>query len=520
MNTTSDDIILADDTATLHKMGYAQELARRMGGFSNFAISFSIICILAGGITSFQVGFSTGGGFGVFGGWIVGSAYAMIVAFSMAQIASAYPTAGGLYHWSSILGGRGWGWATAFVNLLGLIFVVSSVDVGVWLLFQSLILTNIFGINTANWASYAPVWSGGWPQILAVALIVGSQAAFNHRGIRVTTLLTDFSGYLILVVAVILTATMLFGAPHLDFSRLITFTNNSGAPGGGVVPGNSHLLYVFLLGLLLPIYTITGFDASAHTSEETKDARRAVPKGMINAVFWSFAFGLVMVSSFVLAMPDTTKAALQGANVFFNLFANLQVPTPLKDLLYIAIVLANYLCALAGVTSTSRMIFAFSRDGGLPGHKIWRHVSPAHRTPVAAIWLAAFLAFLSTLYSSAFSALAAGCAMFLYVSYAMPIAAGIFAEGKNWSEYGPFRLGIFSKPLAILSILGTLVVIFVGIQPPNNILINYGLGLVVLMLVLWFGVARRRFPGPPIGAAAVAARAAEIAAEEQAVGQT
>jgi amino acid transporter len=241
---------------------------------------------------------------------------------------------------------------------------------------------------------------------------------------------------------------------------------------------------------------------------------------MINAVFWSFAFGLVMVSSFVLAMPDTAKAALQGANVFFNLFANLAVPTPLKDFLYIAIVLSNYLCALAGVTSTSRMIFAFSRDGGLPGHKIWRHVNPIHRTPVAAIWLAAFLAFLSTLYSSAFSALAAGCAMFLYVSYAMPIAAGIFAEGKHWSEYGPFRLGIFSKPLAILSVLGTLVVIFVGIQPPNNILINYGLGLIVLMLVLWFGVARRHFPGPPIGAAAVAARSAEIAAEEQAVGQT
>jgi amino acid transporter len=519
MTPPSNDSILADDTATLHKMGYAQELSRRMGGFSNFAISFSIICILAGGITSFQVGFSTGGGFGVFVGWITGSIFAMIVAFSMAQIASAYPTAGGLYHWSSILGGRGWGWATAFVNLLGLIFVVSSVDVGVWLLFQSLILTNIFGINTSNWSSYAPVWAGGWPQILAVAVIVASQAAFNHRGIKVTTLLTDFSGYLILVVAVLLTATMLFGAPHLDFSRLVTFTNNSGAPGGGVVPANSHLLYVFLLGLLLPIYTITGFDASAHTSEETKDARRAVPRGMINAVFWSFAFGLVMVSSFVLAMPDTTKAALQGASVFFNLFANLQVPTPLKDFLYIAIVLSNYLCALAGVTSTSRMIFAFSRDGGLPGHKIWRHVSPVHRTPVAAIWLAAFLAFLSTLYSSAFSALAAGCAMFLYVSYAMPIAAGIFAEGKHWSEYGPFRLGIFSKPLAILSVLGTLVVIFVGIQPPNNILINYGLGLIVLMLVLWFGLARRRFPGPPIGAAAVAARAAEIAAEEQAVGQ-
>ncbi len=286
-----------------------------------------------------------------------------------------------------------------------------------------------------------------------------------------------------------------------------------------MVPQSHSPFYVFLLGLLLPIYTITGFDASAHTSEETKDARRAVPRGMINAVFWSFAFGLVMVCSFVLAMPDTAKAASDGANVFFNLFAGLAVPTPVKDLLYICIVLANYLCALAGVTSTSRMIFAFSRDGGLPGHRIWRHVSPAHRTPVNAIWLAAGLAILSTLYSSAFSALAAGCAMFLYVSYAMPILAGLFAEGKSWTTFGPFRLGGLSKPIGVLAVLGTLVVIFIGIQPPNNILISYGIGLIVLMLILWFGIARRRFPGPPIGEAAIAARGAEIAAEEHAVGQ-
>jgi amino acid transporter len=520
MSNLSDEQTLAADAATLHKMGYAQELSRRMGGFSNFAISFSIICILAGGITAFQVGFSTGGGFGVFVGWIVGSAYAMIVALAMAQIASAYPTAGGLYHWSSILGGRGWGWATAFVNLLGLIFVVSSVDVGVYFLFNNLILGNIFGVNTASWGGSFPSWAGGWQQVLAVALITASQAAFNHRGIKVTTLLTDFSGYLIFVVAVVLTITMLYGAPHLDFSRLVTFTNNSGAPGGGVVPQSGNALYVFLLGLLLPIYTITGFDASAHTAEETKDARRAVPKGMINAVFWSFAFGLVMVASFVLAMPDPGKAALDGANVFFNLFASLAVPAPLKDLLYICIVLANYLCALAGVTSVSRMIFAFSRDGGLPGHKLWRHVNPVHRTPVPAIWLGAGLAFLSTLYSSAFSALAAGCAMFLYVSYAMPILAGLLSEGKSWTEFGPFRLGVFSKPVAVLALLGTLVVIFIGIQPPNNILISYGLGLIALMLVLWFGVARKRFPGPPIGDQAIAARGAEIAAEERAVGQS
>src|SRR5712671_6937710 len=131
--TTSDDVQL------LQRMGYAQELLRRMGGFSNFAISFSIICILAGGITSFQLGFSAAGGASIGIGWPLGCLFSLIVAASIGQIAAAYPTAGGLYHWSSILGGRGWGWAAAWFNLLGLIFVVSSVDVGTWILFINLI---------------------------------------------------------------------------------------------------------------------------------------------------------------------------------------------------------------------------------------------------------------------------------------------------------------------------------------------------------------------------------------------
>src|SRR5438128_5109343 len=146
-----------EDVKQLNSMGYEQELSRRMGGFSNFAISFSIICILAGGITSFQLGFSAAGGASIGIGWPLGCLFSMIVAATIGQIASAYPTAGGLYHWSSILGGRGWGWATAWCNLLGLIFVVSSVDVGVWFLFLNLVAQPSFG------ADIATLTHGSWP---------------------------------------------------------------------------------------------------------------------------------------------------------------------------------------------------------------------------------------------------------------------------------------------------------------------------------------------------------------------
>ncbi len=509
----TDQSILEEDVHVLHQMGYAQELARGMKSFSNFAISFSIICILAGGITSFQTGFSTTGGFGIGVGWLVGGVFSLIVGLSMAQIGSAYPTAGGLYHWSSILGGRGWGWATAWMNLLGLIFVTAAVTVGAYTLFTSLILTNIFHIDTSKW--------GYWQQLAGVSVIAIAQGLLNHFGIKVTSKLTDFSGYLIFFVAILLTATMLFSVHHFDLSRLFHIVNNTGDPGGDVVPRTNNLVYAFLLGLLLPLYTITGFDASAHTAEETLNARVAVPKGIINSILYSVIFGYIMVCSFVLAMSDPVAAAKDGGNVFFNLLAGLGVPNALKDVLYVLIVIANYLCSLACVTSTSRMIFAFSRDGGVPFlSPLLRRVSPAYRTPVGGIWATVVLAIAATLYSSAYNALAAGSAVFLYISYAMPVAAGLYAESKGWLPSGPFKLGVWSKPLAVITTLGVVGVTWIGLQPPNDIVINYAIGILVLLVVGWFALERKRFPGPPISAADIAKRHAEILAEEAAVGET
>ena len=503
----SDADVIADDVAVLHHMGYAQELARRMKAFSNFAVSFSVICILAGGVTSFQLAFSAGGGFTVCLGWLVGGLFALIVAASMAQIASAYPTAGGLYHWSTILGGRGWGWATAWINLLGYIIGTGSVNVGVYLLFTQLILTNIFGLDVSQW--------GYWHQLAGMVLVTLSQAVLNHFFLRATRALTDFSGYLILGIALFLIAIMLIAAPGFHFDRLLQFTNYTGDPGGGVYPNRLQSpLLIFLLSLLLPLYTITGYDASAHTAEETINARWNVPKGIMTSVLVSAVFGWFMVCSFVLAMPDPAAAAKNGGNVFFTLLSGLPVPGWTRVVLYVGIVLANYLCGLAGVIAYSRLMYAFARDGGLPFSHVLRRVHPRHRTPANAIWTGAVLAVLATLYSPAFNALATGAAMFLYVAYAMPTAAGFFAEGKHWEEYGPFRLGALSKPFAAVVSVGAVVIVFIGIQPPNNILISYVVALVALLAIGWFALERRRFPGPPIGEQ-VAKRQDLIRAEEK-----
>ena len=288
-----------DDVKTLHSMGYAQELSRRMSGFSNFAISFSIICILAGGITSFPTAICTGSGFGVAIGWLVGGFFALIVAASLAQIGSAYPTAGGLYHWSSILGGRGWGWATAWFNLIGLIFVVVIGQCGRLLALPRPGCADLphrrirLGPEGADDRGRPHHRNPGPVQPFRDQGHHGADGLFRlfHlcRGRRRSHR----------------SPSLIWGA-GFNVSRLTTVRQHDRGDLGRRLRARARgpRIVAFLIGLLYPLYTITGFDASAHTAEETKNARVSrCRRGMLNAVFWSLVFGFFMAISFVLASP-------------------------------------------------------------------------------------------------------------------------------------------------------------------------------------------------------------------------
>ncbi len=493
--------ILAEDAKTLHSMGYAQELSRRMKGFSNFAISFSIICILSGGINSLAQAISGAGGASIGIGWPLGCLISLVFALGMAQIASAYPTAGGLYHWSSILGGRGWGWATAWFNLLGLVTVLGAINVGTY---------NFF---LGAFAADLGITGSFWTQVIFVVGITTLQAAVNHFGIGLTTKLTDASGYLIFAVTGVLTIALLAFAPTHDISRLWTFHNYSGDAGAGVWPATSSLIGVFLLGLLLPIYTITGFDASAHISEETKDAQRAVPRGIITSVIYSSIGGYIMLCAFVLAIPDMDKAASQGWGVFFETLKAI-LPGWLKSMLFLGILISQFLCGLATVTSVSRMIFAFARDGGFPS--FLRTIHSTFRTPVAAIWTGAIISVLFTLYADAYVVIVSVTVIFLFISYGMPIGAGLLAYGKSWTKMGPWNLGGSFQVVAALALLGVIFIFVVGVQPPSDKALYLTVGMAVLLAVAWFAFVKGRFQGPPTGES-IATRQAAIAKAEQAL---
>jgi amino acid transporter len=477
------DHTIADDIRTLRRLGYAQELARRMSGFSNYALSLSIICILAGCITSFHVGFNSVGGAAIGIGWPVGCLFSLIVALTMGQVASAFPTAGGLYHWASILGGRGWGWATAWFNLAGLITVLAAINVGTYQFIVHAFLPEDPGITV---------------QILVVGAITFSQALFNHLGIRVTTLLTDFSGWWIMIVAAALTAALFGYASTFEPLRLVAFTNYSGLPEGAdaVWPPMASLAWLFALGLLLPAYTVTGFDASAHASEETVGAARRVPQGIVRSVVVSGIAGWVMLVAIVLAIPNMDAAARQGDAAFYETMRSV-LPSSLVGLLFGGIAIAQYLCGLATVTSASRMAFAFARDGGLP--YFLRLVSPRFRTPARAIWAVAVTSVGFTVYTPVYTTITVVCVIFLYISYMLPTALGLITYGRSWTRMGPWDIGGWFRPLAVINVLGCMLLIVIGMQPPNDKAAWLTAGMAVALAAAWYGGMRQLFPGPPLG---------------------
>src|SRR5260221_1699630 len=118
------------DEEDLARLGYKQQLLREMGGFSNFAVSFSIISVLTGAVLLYGYGLKLAGPVINTVGWPVVSLFTMAVAASMAELASAYPTAGGLYFWAFRLGGRGGAWVTAWLNMIGQVTITAGINIG------------------------------------------------------------------------------------------------------------------------------------------------------------------------------------------------------------------------------------------------------------------------------------------------------------------------------------------------------------------------------------------------------
>jgi amino acid transporter len=461
----------SQDEKDLQKLGYAQELLRDMGGFSNFAVSFSVISILTGATQLYGYGLAHGGPLQMSAGWLLVSLFTMVVAVSMAELASAYPTAGALYHWASFLGGKTLGWFTACFNTIGQFAILAGIDYGL-----ANFLIPLFGWTATPGTTFA-----------VYATLLFSHALLNHLGIRVVSWLNDFSAWYHVVVVFFILAVLGLKGFAQPVSFLFTrFSTDGYSPR-----------YSFMIGLLLAQWTLTGYDASAHVSEETKDPRRAAPWGIFMAVIISVLFGFLMLAAITLSIPDLAQAAAFGDGALVELM-KLRLGPGMGSLLVASICGAMWLCGVSAMTSASRMVFAFSRDGGLPGHSLWAKISPKYRTPANAIWGLFGFALLLALSVKAYSAVLSIAVIALYLSYGLPIAARVYVRlsGSKKDEVGPWNLGAFSTPAAVVAVLWIAFITVVFVLPPNDQAGRIMGALFAALLAVWFGWSRSRFAGP------------------------
>jgi amino acid transporter len=451
--------LLDDDEKHLASLGYTQELNRSWSGFSNFAISFSIISILAGCFTSFGLGWNNGGPAAIAWGWPIVSAFILVIGLCMSELVSAYPTSGGIYWWASKLGGIKAGYYTGWLNLIGLIAILASVAYG-----AATFLDLTLGTFSESWlAGYSLTRT-----FIIFLIILALSAVINIFSSHLLAVINNVSVWWHVAGAAAVILILIFiPAQHASFSDVFATTvNNTGMFGGD--KGIGWLIFVLPISAILTQYTITGYDASAHLSEETKSAADGAAKGIWRSIFYSAVGGWILLLSFLFAVQDV-DGVTKGGGAVAVIFAQAM------DSKWVAIVLlistaGQLFCTTACQTSASRMLFAFSRDRAVPGHQLWSKVSK-NKIPANGVIVTASIAAIITLPALvpvdiggapvpvAFFAVVSIGVVGLYLAFAVPIyyrwkAGDSFALGK-WNLRGHHK---WMAPLAVIEIIVTSII--------------------------------------------------------------
>jgi amino acid transporter len=498
---------VGDDERRLAELGYEQSLHRGWSSFSNFAISFTIISVLAGCFTTYGQAWNNGGPVAISWGWPIICGLILLVAVSMSELVSAYPTAGGIYWWASELGGKTWGWFTGWFNLIGLIGVVASVDYG-----AATFLNATFGlygldIGFMNFGDSAHILSETFALFVLILIV---HALINIFSSPLVALFNNISVFWHIVGVAVIVVLLVFVPDHhqsVDF----VFTeriNNSGFGGG------MYWYYVLPLGFLLTMYTQTGYDASAHISEETKGAALGAAKGVWRSVFYSGVGGWIVLLAITFAATNV-DAINEGGGSVFSIFDTALSSSAAKAIVIIATV-GQLFCGMACLTSASRMCYAFSRDRAVPGHRMWTRLNH-HRVPAYAVLFMAFWAGVVTVpalegegtFPYAFFAVTSITVIGLYIAYVIPVYLR-WRKGDSFRP-GPWTLGAKYKwvnPAAVALVIFMVIVFCLPFSPAGVPwrdefdwkFVNYAPITVIVVVAAvglwWLLSARHKFTGP------------------------
>ncbi|MBN3458740.1 amino acid permease [Mycobacterium sp. DSM 3803] len=419
----------------LAELGYKAELERSWSGFHNFAISFSVISILSGPFISFFIGWNNGGPMAISWGWPIVSALILVVGLCMGELVSAMPTSGGMYFWAAKLGSLRSSYFTGWLDFLGLLAIVAAVSYGA---------ASFIDITLS---AFSETWAAGYSLTRLFLIFIGV--------LVIVTLLSIFSSHLLAIfnsisvwwhvvgVAAIIAILIIVPDHHASVSEVFTQRINNTGMFGGSTSGIGFLLLVLPLSVILPQFTVTGYDASCHMSEETVGAAGSAAKGIWQAILFSAIGGWILLLSFLFAVQDADAVSAGGGSVVTVL--NQALGAPWIGIVLVVSTVGQCFCAMACMTSTTRMLFAFSRDGAVPGARFWTRLN-SKGVPLYSVALVAVLAIVLTLPALvevdvngapvpvAFNAVVSIGVVGLYLAFAIPIY-------QRWRKGSAFKAG-------------------------------------------------------------------------------
>ena len=411
-------------------------------------------------------------------GWPIATIFTLTLAASMAELCSAYPTSGAMYHWASALGGPAWGWFTAWLNIVGLIAAQAGINYSC-----AQFILPFFGF---------PVSARNVFLVFAFTLIV--HGILNHYGVKLVAMLNDLSVTVHLLGVAAIVIAIVWLAPLKPVAFLLTAHNSN---------GRSPYLWVFLLGLLQAQWTYTGFDASAHMTEETTAPRRTAPWGIVLSVAVSGVAGYALLIALTLAIPsiagvlsakDADGNAVPTAIAVFQMALGAKFGNAMAALASMAM----WFCGLSCITSASRAVYSLARDKGMPWPSFFSRVNQKHGTPGQAIWSVVAASLVVMVWSGAVPIVTSLSTVALYISYTIPIvfAAKSRLAGADWPAMAHWRLGRYGLTLNVVAISYSAIISVVLLMPPNELSGKTLAGVMVALALIYLIAIRGKFQGP------------------------
>jgi amino acid transporter len=383
-----------------------------------------------------------------------------------------------MYHWATALGGVGWGWFVAWLNILGLVAAQAGIN-----------------FSCAQFVlPFLRIPASPRNVFLMFLFTLAVHGLINQFGVRLVAMLNNISVAIHVLGVAVIVLTLLWLAPRQPLAFLAVHVNSN---------GQSPYLWAFFLGLLQAHWTYTGFDGSAHMAEETHDPRRTAPWGVVISVVVSGLVGYALLLALTLAIrtiPAVLTAKDAQGNSIPAAIAVLESALGVRagNAMAALASMAMWFCGLSCVTSASRALYSLARDGGVPWSGFFGQISTKHRTPGPAIWSIVLASAAAMIWTGAVPVVTSLSTVALYLAYVIPVALGLRSRlsGSVWPRSAVWSLGRMGPAVNVVSVCYTAFITVVLVMPPNILALRTLLGVAMTLTLVYLAAVRTRFKGP------------------------